>query len=617
MAVVELISTLANVALTIKSHYSTLWSNKKRGKRLNARINALECILKGMENRWKKETAPQGIEGALECVDSQLKSVDALFQELDRKGFLRNLFEAPKTSDKFQEIERSLDYAVNVLDLAHGWHRSQEDEKFQREMLDWKDDMTGKMDQLLEKNTQKLKNPAEHQVESDEVYYRYNQKMMTFLETQLDSIDTVQSLPAYQRRLKQMQMDEGLEQEEKEQRQEWQQSTAKMAHARKLGQLLISRHQKPFNLTTFYKAYEAKKAVEMICEALQTFVNAWGFSSVKIQKVVPPADVLVDRTRLQGYLMYVLHGEECAAIKGEHAKKEWMLIRERTKGWLDMVQMAAEGPDGDLQLGDTITGTVCNGLWRKTKREQRVAVKRLAQEDNPARLDLEDFAEFFTTIAALAHLTSDHIVKIVGATKSGMILMELGRFNLLDWLENHRSAGLAAKLGLLLQAAEGLRDVHEHKFVHRYVRTRKFVIFGSETTPTVKISGFGLAITQQDGASETFRKYIDKDRDTPWVAPEIFDGKAYTAASDIYSFGIVLYHIVSGLYPYGRGTPPGKVSDRVGAGVLPSLPDGMVLPEKLESLMQKCCSNDPAERPEDMQDVCDDLQAVYNALQKQ
>ncbi|CAD7698873.1 unnamed protein product [Ostreobium quekettii] len=603
-----LASTIAGLALTIKEHYKELRSSAKRKERLNGRIDTLEVTVTEMTQHYEKEP-PKRIKGALEGVHAELKGVDDLFKDLKTHGILRRLFEAPSTNDKYRDIEANLDYAVNVLDLAQNWQHSRQNEEFQRQALQLMETMHDKVDLILEKLS-RLNDRGEQQVDSIEGDLRYNQEMMEFLQAQLQMIDIELSSPRYQELLMQMQggkLEEGNEGQGR--RAKWQESTKNLAHARKLGYLLISRHRQPLNLTTFYKVYEARDAIQVICEMLHAFVKDWGFSSVKIETVVPSDRVRRDKSRLVGYLTYALYeGEECA-FKNEHHKEEWKALRARVKGWFDLLPMVVQ--KGDLQLGECIDSMVYKGTWEGSP----VAVKRLARGDDPATLDLEDFAEFFTTIVALAKISSNHVVDFIGATEAGMVLMELGHTDLFRWLDSHHSATLATKLGMLLQAAKGLRDVHKKRFVHRAVRTRKFVIFGDKATPTVKIAGFGLAIVRHEGeASETFRTYINKDRDTAWVAPEIFTGKAYTTASDIYSFGIVLYHVLGGLYPYGRSTPTAEVMRRVRNGELPSLPNGMQLPERLSTLMQKCCSTEPTQRPVSMQQVCDDLEAVHDNL---
>ncbi|CAD7698872.1 unnamed protein product [Ostreobium quekettii] len=603
MEFLTLVGIFAGLVSTIKEHYNDMQSNKKKSERLKGRVDTLELIVKEMRNRYGKE-APERINRALAGVNAELNRVAALFKDIREQNRVQRMVEAPNISRKFQDIGMSLDYAVNVLDLAQNWHHSRKFEEFQGQALELMETVNVKADLILEKLTLRS-DTGEQQLDNNEGELRYNQDMMEFLQDQLEKIDLVLSSKEYGQLLLRIERNEMS----KEERAKWQESTRNLAHTRKLGYLLIRRHKQPFSLTTFYKVFEAREAVQMICGMLQTFVRDWCFPSVEIQNVVPPDRVRRDKSRLVGYLTYVLYGEVCA-FKSDHQKEEWMGLKSRIQGWFDLLPMAVQ--HGDLELGECIDSMVYKG----TRKGSPVAVKRLAKVDDPATLDLEDFAEFFTTIVALAKIRSkEHVVDIIGATETGMILMELGYTDLLRWLDSHHSEGLATKLGLLLQAAKGLQVVHEHRFVHRAVRTRKFVLFGDKACPTVKVAGFGLAIVRHEGeASETFRTYINKDRDTAWVAPEIFTGKAYTTASDIYSFGIVLYHVVGGLYPYGRSTPTAEVMKRVRNGELPSLPNGMELPERLSTLMQKCCSTEPTQRPVSMQEVYDDLKAVYDGL---
>eukprot|EP00803_Ostreobium_quekettii_P001762 evm.model.scf_1406EXC.2 EVM.evm.TU.scf_1406EXC.2 scf_1406EXC:38948-42255(+) len=527
------IFSLVNLALTIKDHYTDLKTNSKRTQRLNARVGVLKDVLEDVqelrdENDVQLAEEPR-IQGALQGVQIELDRAHVLFKELKQEGVILALLRAPATRDKLQDIENCLDHAINVLELVLNSYHHQNSREFQRRMEAWM--------VTLSKFMERLEDESEHQIDSDKEHFRYNEKMMVFLQNQLGIMEDVLSKQKHKQLLQKKQGSENLrEQEEKRNEVEtWEVTEHELENARKLGHLLISRHRKPFDLTKFYRTSDAKKAVEMICGTLQRFSAERNLPSAKIQTRVPIRHVVEDKTRLLQYLSYALFDSDCD-FKNKSQKEEWVWINGKVKGLLDVLPLA-----GDLHLRYQIAGKVYQGTW---KEGQAVAVKRPANEDDPARLDLEDFAEFFTTMVALLRTRSQHVVDIVGVTDTGMILMELGHFDLSVWLERHQQEGLAAKLGLLLQGAKGLQHVHQRGLVHRDVCTRKFVIFGDEATPTVKIAGLGLAVVRhEDGASVTLRSHIDREKNTAWVAPEIFEGKAHTTASDIYSFGIVLYHV--------------------------------------------------------------------------
>jgi len=84
----------------------------------------------------------------------------------------------------------------------------------------------------------------------------------------------------------------------------------------------------------------------------------------------------------------------------------------------------------------------------------------------------------------------------------------------------------------------------------------------------------------------------------PYVAPEVLNKKGCSQASDIYSFGILIYKIFTGLPPYavynkkinGYEEIPHDfdLATKICKGLRPNLDDGMPIPQLLENLIKRC-----------------------------
>ncbi|CAI2201888.1 13213_t:CDS:1, partial [Funneliformis geosporum] len=72
----------------------------------------------------------------------------------------------------------------------------------------------------------------------------------------------------------------------------------------------------------------------------------------------------------------------------------------------------------------------------------------------------------------------------------------------------------------------------------------------------------------------------------PYVAPEVLKSKQYTSASDIYSFGIVAYEVLSGLPPYYDLAHDGLLGLAICQGLRPQFK--IKFPQLLEALINKC-----------------------------
>src|SRR6266542_3355316 len=89
-----------------------------------------------------------------------------------------------------------------------------------------------------------------------------------------------------------------------------------------------------------------------------------------------------------------------------------------------------------------------------------------------------------------------------------------------------------------------------------------------------------------------------------YMAPEFLRNKPYTKASDIYSFGMIMYTVGTGMIPYNQSSDDQYLTLDICLGVRPEIPIDM--PESFTKLMKRCWSDDPDSRP--------DIHEVYNTL---
>jgi serine/threonine protein kinase len=104
----------------------------------------------------------------------------------------------------------------------------------------------------------------------------------------------------------------------------------------------------------------------------------------------------------------------------------------------------------------------------------------------------------------------------------------------------------------------------------------------------VKVADFGFARIKEDNATMT-------RCGTPcWTAPEIIRGEAYSEKADVYSFGIVMWEVVTRKQPFGSLNFMG-VSLDVLEGKRPHMPADC--PRALAKLITKCWHDKPTKRP--------------------
>ncbi|RIA94084.1 kinase-like domain-containing protein [Glomus cerebriforme] len=81
----------------------------------------------------------------------------------------------------------------------------------------------------------------------------------------------------------------------------------------------------------------------------------------------------------------------------------------------------------------------------------------------------------------------------------------------------------------------------------------------------------------------------------PYIAPEVLRGKSYTRAADIYSFGIIMWEMTSGIPAFHNISHDFQLSLDICKGIRPEIIEG-TMPEYVE-LMKRCWDNDPEKRP--------------------
>ncbi|CAI2202110.1 19894_t:CDS:1, partial [Funneliformis geosporum] len=94
----------------------------------------------------------------------------------------------------------------------------------------------------------------------------------------------------------------------------------------------------------------------------------------------------------------------------------------------------------------------------------------------------------------------------------------------------------------------------------------------------------------------------------PYVAPELFRGIGYSKKVDIYSFGVIMWEICSGMRPYAGTAHDINMAKDICKGKRPPVPPGT--PSFYSELMKKCWNHNPNERP----DAPDVLKTVYHWL---
>jgi len=223
-------------------------------------------------------------------------------------------------------------------------------------------------------------------------------------------------------------------------------------------------------------------------------------------------------------------------------------------------------------------------VWkaRDMRLNRMVAVKRL-EGPHTARFEQEARA-----IAALNH---PHICQIFDIGPDYLVLEYIEGRQLLS----HAMPGPLAMeeaVRLAAQIAEALDAAHRKGVVHRDLKPANILV---TSEGSVKLLDFGLAkqvaLSGETGTGETGTIEGTVMGTAAYMAPEQAAGKPLDARSDIFSFGAVLYELLSGRQPFR-----GENSISTMAAILHTEPAPLDAPAALQQIVKRCLAKSPGQR---------------------
>jgi hypothetical protein len=159
-------------------------------------------------------------------------------------------------------------------------------------------------------------------------------------------------------------------------------------------------------------------------------------------------------------------------------------------------------------------------------------------------------------------------------------------------------------IGIAHDAACGVAHLHDNKIVHRDLAARNILLAGDSKKVVAKVADFGMARALDNG--ENARTTVAGTCPIRWMAPEQLEHRIYSAKSDVYAYGVVLFELYARAIPWA-GMTNEKVAQLVLAGS--QLEPAGGTPEPIKRLMSRCFECDPDERIT-MKKVCKELLRV-------
>jgi serine/threonine-protein kinase len=274
-----------------------------------------------------------------------------------------------------------------------------------------------------------------------------------------------------------------------------------------------------------------------------------------------------------------------------------------------------EGGMGQVWLAEYESGNVC----------RRIALKLLRHVGVPSPTDLARFHAEGRILASLDHPNIAHLVD-AGANADGVpyLAMEYIEGERIDrWCATHK-LGLRARVECFLKVCAAVEYAHAHLVIHRDLKPANILV-NARGEP--KLLDFGIARLLDTGAgADAIRTATALHAMTPaYASPEQIEGAPLGTATDIYSLGIVLYELLTGVRPFdhldtnharanaiisGAITPPSRQARTVTAGQAPI----RRIPRDLDAIVLKALRREPEQRYASVGALASDLRRYLVAL---
>lgn len=335
----------------------------------------------------------------------------------------------------------------------------------------------------------------------------------------------------------------------------------------------------------------------------------------KLQDVSNPANglILSPHASDTGNTMHNLDSEDINSRSPEDRLFSDSMIAEADLYGLQIIKNA------DLEelreLGSGTYGMVYFGKWRGTD----VAIKKINKACFSGRPSEKErlIKDFWREACILSKLHHPNVVAFYGVVPDGASgtlatvteFMANGSLRV-ALMEKDKLLTHSEKLIIAMDAAFGMEYLHSKNIVHFDLKCDNLLVnLRDPQRPICKVGDFGLSkIKRNTLVSGGIRGTL------PWMAPELLNGNATRVSEkvDVYSFGIVLWEILTGEEPYANMHYGAVIGGIVKNTLRPTIPEWC--DPQWRKLMEQCWSADPQARPPFM-DVANKLRSMSEALE--
>ncbi len=257
------------------------------------------------------------------------------------------------------------------------------------------------------------------------------------------------------------------------------------------------------------------------------------------------------------------------------------------------------------QIGTGTGGVVFRGVW--TTKALPVAMKKLFHVDDAQGLDI---CREVTILSKLRHPNIISYYGTVTLVDGYYIVTELAvKGSLWDFLRNNPDRDLQRSFRWATEIARGVEYLHQHEYIHRDIKSGNVLLMENLSA---KICDFGSAKLTKNASFQSFPTGTHQ-----WKSPEATRGEEVSSSWDVYSYGILVWELVTHKIPFSHlnlRIPEEEyvLQMKISNGERPRIPDSC--DPKLASLLRRCWAEDPGSRPTFTEILTDLERSKYMAV---
>lgn len=245
---------------------------------------------------------------------------------------------------------------------------------------------------------------------------------------------------------------------------------------------------------------------------------------------------------------------------------------------------------------------------RDNKLNRFVAVKILKKEF----CNNADIVEkFMGEATAIATLSDNNIVNVLDvgtqADDINYIVMEyVNGKTLKDVIKQVGKMNYETGISVAIQIAKALDCAHRNKIIHRDVKPQNILV---TEDGVMKVTDFGIA---KSSTSSTITNTSTIMGSAHYLSPEQAKGSFIDCRTDLYSLGVVLYEMVTGVVPFQGDSAVTIALKHIQEDVVPPKTLNSKIPDSLNTLILKAMEKEPSKRYQTAKEMIADLQKIKN-----